>query len=61
MKLYQIYKRGSFCSGGFLEEFDEPLNSIFTTYEEAKNCLPENRGNRFTGFTEYYINEVEVI
>ncbi len=65
MKLYQIYTKGNYCSGGFNESFDEPMDgpaykTIFTTYEKAKEHLPEKHGDRFTGFSEYYIKEVEI-
>lgn len=65
MKLYQIYTKGSYNSGGFSEFFDEPMSglsskTIFTTYDKAKLNLPKQHGDRFTGFTDYYIKEIEI-
>lgn len=65
MKLYQIYKTYTINSGGFTEDFDEPIfqdisKSVFTSYERAQEKLPQDGDPTFYHFCHFYIKEFDV-
>lgn len=65
MKLYQIYEESSYYSCGFHEHDEGPMRgpaseTIFTTYDKAKEHLPSRKYDDYGGCSEYYIKEIEI-
>lgn len=60
-KVYRIWSRGYFTSGGFFERFDEVWehSKVYSTRDAAERDMPTS--SNYTGHsTEYYIMEEEI-
>lgn len=60
MKIYRIWNKGTFTSCGFKEYDDSPTHMIYSSYEIAKQHLPDSYNDGYGNCGEFYIKEEEI-